>query len=163
LPGGISVYLSRIGPGAFFALFGACLVGFSFHSTVEASRMDPALETTQTAEQRRGDWSSYKGAAGHTVMDTATLSAQRAAARTAIHNLNQVALNLPTSWTPGRVSEMRATIRKARLAIVAEVWGQDWEDFGAFRLWVDAGENDPVPAAFTEPATMLHHGEPSTL
>jgi hypothetical protein len=30
LPGGVSIYMSRVGPGAFFALFGAAVVSLSF-------------------------------------------------------------------------------------------------------------------------------------
>src|SRR5262245_58943366 len=31
LPGGISIFLSRVGPGVFFSLFGAVILGLSFH------------------------------------------------------------------------------------------------------------------------------------
>ena len=34
LPGGISIYLSRVGPGAFFALFGCVIVAISFAYSV---------------------------------------------------------------------------------------------------------------------------------
>src|SRR5712675_1792556 len=37
LPGGISIWLSRVGPGVFFALFGAAIVGYSFASTVRVT------------------------------------------------------------------------------------------------------------------------------
>ena len=37
LPGGVSIWLSRVGPGIFFALFGAAIIGYSFASTVRIS------------------------------------------------------------------------------------------------------------------------------
>ena len=40
LPGGVSIWLSRVGPGIFFALFGAAIVAYSFASTVRVT--DPA-------------------------------------------------------------------------------------------------------------------------
>ena len=38
LPGGLNVYLSRIGPGAFFALFGCALVVMSFKQAITVQR-----------------------------------------------------------------------------------------------------------------------------
>src|SRR5260370_41555829 len=38
LPGGISIFLSRVGPGAFFALFGAFVVGLSFYYSAAYSK-----------------------------------------------------------------------------------------------------------------------------
>src|SRR5882757_2369346 len=37
LPGGVSIWLSRVGPGIFFALFGAAIVSYSFASTVRVT------------------------------------------------------------------------------------------------------------------------------
>ena len=37
LPGGVSIWLSRVGPGIFFALFGAAIVAYSFASTVRVT------------------------------------------------------------------------------------------------------------------------------
>src|SRR5438445_13716606 len=37
LPGGVSIWLSRVGPGIFFALFGAAIVAYSFASTVKVT------------------------------------------------------------------------------------------------------------------------------
>src|SRR3984885_4131844 len=37
LPGGVSIWLSRVGPGLFFALFGAAIVAYSFTSAVKVT------------------------------------------------------------------------------------------------------------------------------
>src|SRR4030088_3060405 len=37
LPGGVSIWMSRVGPGIFFALFGAAIVAYSFASTVRVT------------------------------------------------------------------------------------------------------------------------------
>src|SRR5262245_63937053 len=51
LPGGISIYLSRVGPGVFFALFGAIVVGMSFRYSIRYSKeegtRDGAKETKE--------------------------------------------------------------------------------------------------------------------
>src|SRR5688500_12381930 len=42
LPGGVSIWLSRVGPGIFFALFGAAIVAYSFASTVRVTNEQAA-------------------------------------------------------------------------------------------------------------------------
>src|SRR5262245_13969419 len=37
LPGGVSIWLSRVGPGIFFALFGVAIVAYSFASAVRVT------------------------------------------------------------------------------------------------------------------------------
>ena len=54
LPGGVSIWLSRVGPGIFFALFGAAIVAYSFASTVkvtnEQTGPSPRASTATTGE-----------------------------------------------------------------------------------------------------------------
>ena len=45
LPGDISVYLSRVGPGVFFALFGSVVLGISFYFQLTINPMSPRPET----------------------------------------------------------------------------------------------------------------------
>ena len=48
-PGGISVYVARVGPGVFFALFGAALVAVSFYRGIDAQTTRQAsVATTET-------------------------------------------------------------------------------------------------------------------
>src|SRR6516225_4934007 len=42
LPGNISVHLSRVGPGIFFALFGAIVVALSLHDSIQYR--DPTMQ-----------------------------------------------------------------------------------------------------------------------
>ncbi|MGH7901241.1 MAG: hypothetical protein ACRENZ_05830, partial [Thermodesulfobacteriota bacterium] len=37
LPGGISIYMTRVGPGVFFTLFGAAVIAFSLKQGIEYS------------------------------------------------------------------------------------------------------------------------------
>src|ERR1044072_3709340 len=48
LPGGVSIWLSRVGPGIFFALFGAAIVAYSFASTVRATN-EQSVMTSQAS------------------------------------------------------------------------------------------------------------------
>ena len=46
LPGGISIFVTRVGPGVFFALFGAVIVAFSVYHGIIYSRGTPYREYT---------------------------------------------------------------------------------------------------------------------
>lgn len=56
LPGNISVYLSRVGPGAFFALFGAIVVASSLYFSIKYSAQTTASRARgagRVAQRRR--------------------------------------------------------------------------------------------------------------
>ena len=56
LPGGVSIYISRIGPGIFFALFGTALVGFSLFNPLsieQGGSAAPAPEPRPARKRRR--------------------------------------------------------------------------------------------------------------
>ena len=53
LPGDISVYVSRVGPGVFFALFGTAVVLMSFVSTLQIDTRKGAASHTAASESAR--------------------------------------------------------------------------------------------------------------
>src|SRR5260221_5763848 len=68
LPGGISIYMTRIGPGCFFALFGAIVLGLSFKNAVTYSKGLPGDSTNAHRS------TEYSGIVGATI--TPSLSAK---------------------------------------------------------------------------------------
>lgn len=60
-PGGISVYVARVGPGVFFALFGATLVAVSFYRGIEvqSSRLGAAAAVAGAAAVPRNVTAPY--------------------------------------------------------------------------------------------------------
>ena len=49
LPGGVSIWLSRVGPGIFFALFGVAIVAYSFASAVRVTDEQTAVPASMRA------------------------------------------------------------------------------------------------------------------
>src|SRR5262245_25097049 len=43
LPGGISIFISRVGPGVFFALFGAGVLAYGLHQAVQIAVTPPGV------------------------------------------------------------------------------------------------------------------------
>src|SRR5438067_50718 len=67
LPGGISIFLSRVGPGVFFALFGAMVVALALHEAVKINTSTPLAHAVAGGNShqghRRRDIREYSGAA----------------------------------------------------------------------------------------------------
>ena len=49
LPGGVSIFLTRIGPGVFFALFGCALIGYSVGQPIDVT-VPVGLAATRSAD-----------------------------------------------------------------------------------------------------------------
>ena len=63
LPGGISIYMTRVGPGAFFALFGAVVLSLSFHHTISYTETQPAaVQAEQRTLQPTKNYSGFGAA-----------------------------------------------------------------------------------------------------
>ena len=66
LPGGISIFLSRVGPGVFFALFGAVVVAYALQNAVKINSSTPLSETVaaSTPPKAAAETFAYSGIAG---------------------------------------------------------------------------------------------------
>lgn len=168
LPGGVSIYLSRIGPGAFFALFGCIVLGLSFRSAITYSEKSvvtergpgssgpgaPVIETS-TAK----NFSGFNEAAG--TRSPERLSTDRLQVRATLDFLNGTLPGLLNPALPGqRRNDIELNMPRVRLALVQSVWGPDWGDFEAFRKWAERGAPQPPPRDFLEPAGLYWQGRP---
>lgn len=161
LPGGVSVYLSRIGPGAFFALFGATLVAFAFTNGIDTSSSlkvstTGADGTSQTIEKSQSLQGVAPGARGN-----ATPAAQRLAeARQHIFTLNR---DFTRALRPDLPADVRDALEVARdyakSQIVRQVWSPQWGSQTEFEAWVNAGARLPAPDQIDEPATIYLNGQ----
>jgi len=170
LPGGISIYMTRIGPGAFFALFGAIVVAISFHQAI-TYREGPYKEvmsrqSTGTAAQsdlvQPGGSSTYsRSYTGFGSGDaTENLQLSRLQAASDIRFLN----NTLSQWLRNDLSRQNRTdvalvVQRMRLAIVTSVWGPDWGEIAKFNEWVRNGASEPPPKELDKPARLYLHGE----
>ncbi len=65
LPGGISVFVSRIGPGVFFSLFGAAVVVVSLQQGLELNLANKASVTAESTEKTADLRVRYMGGSGN--------------------------------------------------------------------------------------------------
>jgi len=157
LPGNISVYLSRVGPGVFFALFGVVVVALSLHKAIIYSETGgyyySGLGETATKEGRQ--------ALGQTARADA-----RALLRKEIARLNTIPQLLRAELPEHERDPIKRSIARVKLLLMKPVWGDSNEGFGdiaEFERWVDAGEPNPPPAGMEGALALYRYGtkEPS--
>jgi len=164
LPGGISIYVTRVGPGVFFALFGAIILGLGLQQglKIETREQRPAVGPQASADAPAGAtvkehrYSSL-GAAGAS-------SQQREAERTsALDTVGQLARL--ASALDGRRNDVLQQQRldfglalsDARMRLLASVWDERWGAYAEFVRWVQGGESGPPPPA-ARPAVRALRG-----
>lgn len=144
LPGDISIFFSRVGPGVFFSLFGAAVVVVSLQHGLEFDLANKASVTGESTEKTANLKVRYMGS-GAGEPDPARRDALRAEARSTIAELNKVPSMLAANVPPSRRVDVAQAVRESKLALMGMVWAADWGDFAKFRNWVNDGETDPVP------------------
>jgi hypothetical protein len=165
LPGGISVYVTRVGPGVFFALFGAVILGLGLQQglKLESREQRPAVGSpaadpsgVATVTEKRYSSLGSTGASGQ------QREAERTSALDTVGQLGRLAAALDG---PGRGSGLSAQQRldyglalsDARMRLLASVWDERWGTYTEFVRWAQAGESAPAPAA-AAPAVQAFRG-----
>jgi hypothetical protein len=161
LPGDISIYLSKIGPGAFFALFGAIIVGVSFHQAVTyRENFGKPLEGSDSSGPASTKSLSYTGF-GSTDPASRALDSRRLQVAADIRFLNTT---LPEALRKDLRNESRTDVDvlvpRLKLAMIQNIWDPQWGDFGKFRQWVETGATEPAPMSLAAPATLYQGGRP---
>lgn len=130
LPWNMSVILSRVGPGVFFALFGTVVVGLSFYRQIQYGDL-----------ARPG----FFGAVSN-VSDTSADAREdaRRMLRRDIAVLNTLSSQLNPGLSPQDRSIALAAIARIKFELMDPLWGE-WGDKTKFQQWMDAGEPDPPP------------------
>jgi hypothetical protein len=160
LPGGVSVYVSRIGPGVFFALFGTGLIAYAATQPV-SYRDDRGLLASEPAALA-ANAEGAPGARAYSGM-TAGLAQTSGVSRPlgmdpaeVIRGLN-LALDHAETLTPNsRRLDAAAALRQAKLAVMREVWDSGaWGAYEPFHRWVTEGfEAGPAPTGATAAAVF---------
>jgi hypothetical protein len=150
LPGGVNIYLSRIGPGAFFALFGCVVVAISFLQQVKVDRTRPTAASPEVT-------TSYLGAvSGGPPESTAEQRELRLKnARGTLASLNQFAPPLLAQLPASERNSFRLALEDSKLALLASVWQNNWGSFSAFQEWIHSGRQSPAPDTFRKQAVEL--------
>ncbi len=168
-PGGISVYVARVGPGVFFALFGAALVAVSFYRGIDAQTTRQAsVATTETRAPGATPAAAamehlrYKGAGGAMGTDDRTARAdRRALLRKEFAVLNTLPGLVRRDLPAQDRNRVELSTARIKLALMKPMWGdpsEGWGDPVEFEQWVEDGEREPAPAALKAAVDYYRQG-----
>ncbi|MGH6821641.1 MAG: hypothetical protein ACREDU_12385 [Methylocella sp.] len=151
LPGGISIFLTRIGPGVFFALFGAVLIGYSATRPVEftmpsvvsaAARSLPGQENKPIQASSQLSGAKYSGA----IEISSPPLPGGLKPEEVVAKLNGYAADAHARLdNKAAAEEIAEVIKVAKLAVMISNWNADWGDRAAFDRWVREGAADDSP------------------
>jgi len=161
LPGNISVYLSRVGPGVFFALFGVVVVALSLYKGIIYSDSEHdyfGAGAPATGAPATGRYYSGLG-------ETATKGNRQALERTRILLrrdllfLNTLTTLLQPNLSNEKQTEIDLTLPRIKLSLMKPAWDQDWGDYMEFEKWaLEESENSPPPGC-EKSAEYYHFGQ----
>ena len=161
LPGGVSIWLSRVGPGIFFALFGAAIVAYSFASTV---RVTNEQNVPRASSDTPGEALAMRR------QEIAAMSARAAQSRyERDRRSSSCAARLPISTRPSIISardvapperdRLIAGLQNAKMLLLRGAWMPTWGDPARFQSWINSGAVLPAPAGMDEPAGLYLAGQ----
>lgn len=145
LPGGISIYMTRIGPGAFFAVFGAIVVAMSFYFSITVTNQTD--KTQHTASKA----SHYSGFAP---------SVSELELQEEIHFINSILPTLLKADLPAtRRDDLEVHCRQLKLGLLRLAWKDNWGNFENFQIWVNMDTKAPPPRGLEKAAKYFNHGK----
>jgi hypothetical protein len=167
LPGGISIFISRVGPGVFFALFGALVLGYSLHETVKVNASvgsAPAAAGAGTAEAGTAPRQTFEySGVGPKPMTPDERASERMKVLDTVRKLAALARSLDGPAGRNLSAEERVdteiALRESRRRLLASVWDERaWGTIAAFDLWLQKGETDPVPPEIANAVRVYRGG-----
>ena len=147
---GSKVKLSKVGPGVFFAIFGAGLIAYSFAKPMKVNI--PALQSAPNAANSPSAQTTPNAATG--VLATSGFSyigavsapetdQDRARMRTETQEdiivLNRALDHANASERP----QLERAVVKAKVALMEPLWAEDWGELKDFRDWLAKGGSPP--------------------
>jgi len=161
LPGGVSIWLSRVGPGIFFALFGAAIVAYSFASTVRVTNEQnvPRASSDTPGEalaMRRQEIAAMAGRAARSDTSEQTIIELRGA----MADLNAAIDRLGRDAAPPERDRLIAGLQNAKVLLLRGAWVAAWGDPARFQSWINSGAQLPAPAGMDVPASLYLAGQP---
>lgn len=146
LPHDVTVMVSRVGPGVFFALFGSIVVVASLYFSIRYSDADRAYSgmapVTFSAAGEAGPAPAAAAPSGE------ALELARLRLRQEIEFLNRLPGLLDDGLNEGQRETAARHMREIKLRLMASVWADDWSDPDSFRLWAEGGAAAESDEAF---------------
>ena len=154
LPGDVTVMVSRVAPGVFFALFGAIVVVMSY-----------AYPFSYEQGLLAGGGATISGAGPVPTLASATgnvedLESDRNRVRRHIKFLNEVPDLLDPALSDGQRRTVDQRRLEAKLRLMQSVWGDDWSDFEQFQIWAEGGAPEEDSDAFRATVEFFSFGAP---
>ena len=168
LPGGVSIHVSRVGPGVFFTLFGEAILGLSLHYGIAYSGPQASLPESangngeQVAAARGVSYSGIDAGPAPTAAADLLISdpARVAAMQVAAERLARAAGALDPALDAFTRGDIERALRTARVELRLSVWNErDWGPADAFRLWLAQGEPEPPPPAVAAGVAVYRAGQ----
>jgi hypothetical protein len=156
LPGGFSFFASRVGPGVFFALFGAGLIAYSATRPVSFK----APELTIAAAQPGGAEYVGFGTDGNEVGKRQALPQGSAPREEVISVLNAWFHDLPADIAPTLRIDRTIAVKESKLALMRETWDSvKWGSYASFHRWITvSAQSGPPPDENKEAAEVFDRG-----
>ncbi|MBL8700323.1 MAG: hypothetical protein JNK67_18250 [Alphaproteobacteria bacterium] len=159
LPGGISIFLTRIGPGVFFALFGTGVLAYSLHQEINISAGAPAATVPGGGPQAAAsDRLVYGGSssAARAAADAEVRQAERNGVVGTIRVLRAIEGTVESTWQGQAKLSALIGLDDAKARLMRGVWDdRDWGPRDAFEAWRNAGMPQPAPAAIARAADVF--------
>jgi hypothetical protein len=186
LPGDASIILTRVGPGIFFALFGAAVVvtslskGMSYHHGPAGGGAGIAAPSAgggaaNAVNGGETDWHGYLPAdksgggstdwSGAVGADKANASprlsrdrivAERRDLAPQIAALNRIVPALKADIDPGRKADIELAIPAIKRTLMHPAWDADWGDEAAFDEWASNGASGTAPRGCEKAAQFFN-------
>lgn len=156
LPWDISIVMTRIGPGVFFALFGVAAVGLALIRPLEINPQGSGRSADG------GTQSSVRYAGSLALGDPSARADARALLRKEMAVLNTIQSLLRADLPEHERHSIARSLRDVKLALLRPVWGDSDEGFGdisEFERWVQAGEPLPPPAGMENALALYRYGQ----
>lgn len=138
--GGNKLKLSKVGPGVFFALFGAGLIVFSLVKPVSLT-VSPRAAKSSAPKSGVVAASEFKFVGAVSVPETdQDRERLRAETQQDILALNRALDGADAAGRPG----LERAVSRAKFALMEPLWGEDWGDVADFRDWLDKSGSPPA-------------------
>jgi len=165
LPGGVSIWLSRVGPGIFFALFGAAIVAYSFASTVRVTDEQKGAPASTAAAMTSEAPATHRREVA-VMAEGATEQAKREAReqqltllRLTMSDLNATIDRLQRDPASPERERLTGGLQAAKMLLLRGTWDAAWGDPARFQSWVNSGAVLPAPVRMDEPAGLYLAGK----
>jgi branched-subunit amino acid transport protein len=152
LPGGVSIFLTRVGPGIFFALFGIAVIGYSVTRPVN---LDFPAGTT-VASAGGVHFSGIAQSEPAKIPTQAVIGGPEPDA--VVPRLNGIFKKMQSQMNTVEAEELAQIIRAAKIAVILARWKPEWGDRAVFELWVREHVNQDPPPTLVPGAGLVYYG-----